>query len=1081
MNINKKPLARRKFKTTYTKRESRFNKNWKNIFLKFLFYTIWFLFITTIVLIIILYFKYIVWLPSIKELENMEIAESSIIYDRDWNELYKIFKEKRTYVPFENINKNMVNAIVAIEDKRYWSNPGVDIKWLFRAWLNYILWTADWVKWTSTLTQQLIRNTLITNEVSIERKIKEIYLAYKLTSSVSKEKILELYLNKISYWNNAFGIEEASKTYFNKSSKDLWILESSILASIPKWPTYYSPYNHQDRLIWYPYIYTSGDTDNVIKVINQKDKDTNKIILTSLIDFISNLKASDLEWTDKTLVCNISKDNFKKDIKIDNDWCWIFAYSELVDFLNNIKIKVDENYIEYETWRKDRVLWRMLEDWYISFDEYKESIINAIWYNFNRSKENIKAPHFVFYVKEYLEEKYWKEIVSIWWLKIYTTLDWKLQEKAEEIITTQVKKNATNFWASNAALISIDNKAWEILAMVWWIDYFDNENKWNVNIITSTLQPWSSFKPFIYSVWMFNNEIWTKTPIYDLETKFPWYTPKNFDWRFMWKMNISTALNNSRNIPAIKMFFMAWWEKNIITFMKKLWVKSLKEDWNYGAPLALWTWEMTPLELATAYSVFANMWVKKDITPILKIVDSKGNIVEENWIKTKDEKVMSEDQAYIINNILSDTSSRPSSWNGYVSLKGRPVAAKTWTSTKQYTKNWVKYIFPNSLWTIWYTPQTTTVVWAWNTDWSETNMSWDWLNAAGPIWRDYMEFAHKWKPVENWKRPAWVKEINISEISWLLPNPESSSVIPIIKSLFINTPTKYDNSYRQIQVDSLCNWKVTENTPLAAIKTVTVVEINSLNPTNPSWQWPVLNWAKSDAFKEKYWNVKDLVTNVSEEECKRSWNSLGITVGTNINDNDTLFAWENSIEFAYKSINPIVRIDVIINDIVIDEINIDNKTEWKYTWTIFIPVSRVWENSTLKLRAVDNEYYSGEVSKNISVIKNDNLIQNDNLIPKSDSTVTEIELENPPDWSIKLYNTDYFNLKANIIGNTSIKSINILLDWNIVKSWITDKNIVYPVNSEKNISVWTHIITIEVINTSLIKSTKDIQLEVLMR
>lgn len=1073
MTINRRPLTKRKFSTTITKsfndqaHKILNNKKWKSNFVKYLMY--WFLafVILIIVVCIYLYSMYIVWLPAISELENLEIAESSIIYDRNWKELYKIFKEKRTYVTFDNINKNMVNALVAIEDKRYWTNPWVDILWLFRAWMNYALWKSDDVKGTSTLTQQLIRNTIIKNEKSIERKVKEVYLAYKLTSSVSKEKILELYLNKISYWNNAYGIEEASKTYFDKSSKDLSVLESSILASLPKWPTYYSPYSHPDRLIWFPYIYTSDKEDEAVKVISQKDKELNIEMVKVLTDFISKLKSSRLEWTEKTLICNVDKKYFKTNFNIDWDWCTVIPYSELITLLNSIRIKVGNNYVEYETWRKDRVLWRMLEDKYITFEQYKESIINAIWYTFSQKKEDIKAPHFVFYVKEYLEEKYWKEIVSVWWLKIYTTLDLDLQNKAEELIAKQTAINSKKFDASNAALISIDNKSWGILSMVWWKDYFDNENKWNVNIITSKLQPWSSFKPFVYSMWMFSKEIWTKSPIYDLDTKFPgWYNPSNYDWKFMWKMNISTALNNSRNIPALKMFYLAWWEKKIVNFMKILWVNSLKNNWTYGASLALWTWEMTPLELASAYSVFANLWVKKEITPILKIVDSKGNIIEDNSKKVKEEKVISEDQAYIINSVLSDTSSRPSGWNKYISIKNRLVAAKTWTSTKQYEVNWVKQKYPSNLWTAWYTPQITTVVWAWNTDWSQLNTQWDWLNWAWPIWRDFMEYAHKWLPVEKWKKTAWIKEIYISEISWLLPDPEKTDKSMIISSLFINTPKTYDNSYKQLEVDTLCNWKVTENTPEAAKKTVTVLELNDIDPTNPNWQAPVREWAKSDAFKTKYWIFTDLVTDVSNQECVRNWTNSDISIKTSTKDNDTLSAWENYVELNYSSKNPIIKIEILIDDMVVDEVKIENKNDWIYAWNIFIPVTKAWKQAKLTFRAVDEQYFSNTISKNVEIIKNDNL-------------APEIKLINPIDWSIKLYKKDFFNLKATINDNSSIKSINILMDWKIIKSWITDRNIVFPINSEKDITIWNHIITIEVIDNNWNKTTKDIQIEVL--
>ncbi len=1074
MTINRRPLNKRKFHTTFTKKFNAQahkildNKNWKSTFMKFIMY--WFgAFVALIILwSIFVYTKYIVGLPEISELENLEIAESSIIYDRNWKELYKIFKENRTYVSYENINKNMINALVSIEDKRYWTNPWVDILWLFRAWLNFALWKSDDVKWTSTLTQQLIRNTIIKNEKSIERKVKEIYLAYKLTSSVSKEKILELYLNKISYWNNAYGIEEAAKTYFWKSSKDLTILESSILASLPKWPTYYSPYSHPDRLVWFPYIYSWDKEEEVVKIVSQKDKESNIDYVKTLTDFVSWLKSSRLEWTEKTLICNLKKEDFKTAITIDWDWCTVIPYSELITLLNNVRIKVWDKYVEYETWRKDRVLWRMLEDKYITFDEYKSSIINAIWYTFSQRKENIKAPHFVFYVKEYLEEKYWKEIVSVWWLKIYTTLDLNLQEKAEELITKQTEINAKKFDATNAALISIDNRSWWIISMVWWKDYFDSENKWNVNITTSKLQPWSSFKPFVYSIWMFNKAIWTKSPIYDLETKFPgWYNPSNYDWKFMWKMNISTALNNSRNIPALKMFFLAWWEKNIIAFMKKIWVNSLKTNWSYGASLALWTWEMTPLELASAYSVFANMWVKKEISPILKIIDSKGNIIEDNSkAKKKEENTISDAQAYLINSILSDTSSRPSWWNKYISIKNRQVAAKTWTSTKQYEVKWEKQKYPSNLWTAWYTPQITTIVWAWNTDWSQMNQQWDWLNWAWPIWRDFMEFAHKWLEVEKWKKPSSVKEIFISEISWLLPDPEKTDKSMIISSLFANTPKTYDRSYKQVEVDSLCNWKVTESTPEAAIKKVTVLELNDIDPTNEAWQAPVRAWARSDAFKAKYWNFADLVTDVSNEICERNWTNSDITINANVKDNDTLSAWENYIELDYSSKNPIIKIEILIDDTVVDEIKIESKTEWTYSWKIFIPASKSWKQAKLIFRAVDEQYFSNTVSNNV-------------LITKKDTVSTKIELINPIDWSITLYSKDFFNLKAKVSDNSAIESINILLDWNIVKSWITDRNIVFPINSEKDMTLWIHTITIEVIDNSWNKTNKDIKVDVI--
>jgi membrane peptidoglycan carboxypeptidase len=269
------------------RRKRRFSKPSNANLKKFIIYSlIWFLWIIVLFFWFI-YIKVIAPLPNVTKLEQLEIPESSIIYDREWNELYTLsWDEKRTYVNYDKISKNIINGLVSWEDKRYWDNPWIDIVWLFRALFYWIIGKNEGFWWTSTLTQQLIRNTIIDNRSStesffekIERKIKEIYLAYKLTNWVSKEKILELYLNKISFWSNASWIEQASLTFFGKHAKDLSILEWSIMASIPKWPTYYSPYNHFDRLVWYTYVYPKSDINNAVNIIKKSDIEENKVLV----------------------------------------------------------------------------------------------------------------------------------------------------------------------------------------------------------------------------------------------------------------------------------------------------------------------------------------------------------------------------------------------------------------------------------------------------------------------------------------------------------------------------------------------------------------------------------------------------------------------------------------------------------------------------------------------------------------------------------------------------------------------------------------------------------------------------------
>ncbi len=1036
---------------------------WLNI-KKISLYILWWFSVFILFLLIVVYIKYIVPLPDVKDLEKLNLAKSSIIYDRDWNELYKIYKENRTYVNYENISSNMINALVSWEDKTFFENAWVDFKRMTGAFVYYFLWKTDKVEWTSTISQQLIRNTLIWNERKIERKIKEMYLSFKLSTSLSKEKILELYLNKIDFWSNSYGIEQASLTFFGKQAKDLWVLESSILASLPKWPTYYSPYWHPDRLLWYLYTYSSDDDKNQTKIINEKDKIANANEVAIFLKYIEWLKSKEVSDT-TNVICWINKDFHKKWITIDKDWCSLIDYSRLLEFLNSIKIDNSWKIIEYQTWRKDFILQRMLEDWHINFIDYKSAITWSIGFKFQKNIEKIKAAHFIMYLREYLDKKYWKEFVDAWWLKIYTTIDSKLQAKAEELIAKYGEINEKKYNAKNDALISIDNTTWEILAMVWWRNYFDEENWGNVNMITSRLQPGSSFKPIVYAQAIDYSEIWSKTPVFDLETNFPWwYSPSNFDGKFNWLMNISTALWHSRNIPAIKMVYMWWWEEKVVDFSKKLWFENISDDWRYWASIWLWTVEVTPFEIAKAYTVFANLWKKKEIIPILKILDSKWVVIEEVK-KAKEEEVISPETAFIINSILSDTSSRPDWWNNFISLPDRKVAAKTGTSTKQYEKNGKKVKLPRNLWTIWYTPQITTVVRVWNTDWKEVNMSWDWLNAAWSIWRDYMKYAHTWKQALDWKRPSWVKEIVISKLTWFIPEEWFRQDL-LVSSLFKNLPSNVWWWLKVVKVDALCNWKVTELTPIAWIKDIYVLDIHSLLPTNPAWEWPVANWVKNWWYKDTLWELVDSSDIVKDVPCDRDENPIiwDIQIASKIVAWWELLNWINYIELAYRSENPIIKIDVLIDEKKIDEIILSGKKEWTFRWNIKIPEIYNWVYN-ITLRAIDKNYYSKDETKEINIVD-------------KDKTPPTINIKNPVNKKIKLYKWQEFNLRAVVDDNSSIKSINIYLNWNPLKIWIENRDFVFPINTS-DIDIWTHIIKVEAVDNAFNTSSEEVNLDVI--
>jgi membrane peptidoglycan carboxypeptidase len=663
-----------------------------------------------------------------------------------------------------------------------------------RAGFNYVSGKTDKIQGTSTISQQLIKNIFFTSERSTDRKVKEIYLSYELNNKYSKEKILELYLNKISFGNNAYGIEEAAKTYFGKSSKDVGILESSILASLPKGSSYYSPYSHKDRLMGYFSVHEKSNPKDIINLENNGKNTQYKDLIMKFKEFVSVLEFKPLT-SDKLSICHVKQEYLKQKYSINNDSCTTLNYSELLTFFNSIqiegqvaeisptgtedeKIPITANVstgtlsgekktmiLEYNTGRKDFVLGRVFEDQKIQPTEYKTAFMDGLDFQFHAYKENIKYPHFVFYIKDYLENKYGKDFEAQGGLKIYTTIDPALQDIAEELVKKQVKINTTKYGAKSAALVSMDNKTGQILAMVGGADYFNSEEDGNVNIITSRRQPGSSFKPIVYTLAISKNPISPDTPIFDLRTKFGEWEPNNYDEKFLGKMSVKKALDYSRNIPAIKMFYLAGGEASVIEFAENLGITSLNTKGEYGAPLAIGTGELKPLELLQAYSVFANSGYKKEINPILKITDKKGNLIEQ-YIGNSGTSVISDAATYVISTILSDASSRPGDfWNNVLTLKDRPVAAKTGTSNKDVTKNGKKQILPRDLWTAGYTPQITTVVWAGNVDGSETKGTCDGLNCAAPIWHDFMEAAHKNLPVEIFQKPANVFSATISQIS----------------------------------------------------------------------------------------------------------------------------------------------------------------------------------------------------------------------------------------------------------------------------------------------------------------------------
>ncbi len=407
--------------------------------------------------------------------------------------------------------------------------------------------------------------------------------------------------------------------------------------------------------------------------------------------------------------------------------------------------------------RKNYILDRMVEKGYISLDEAetakKEEVI------FAEISQSIKAPHFVFFIQDYLFEKYGKDFLENNGLKIYTTLDWDLQQLAEKNVAIGAERNK-KYYSYNTALVAIDPKTGEILSMIGSADWFGEsypkgckpgidclfDPKVNVATYQSGRQPGSSFKPFVYAT-AFEKGYDDNYIVVDEETNFGiWggkpYIPKNYDGKFRGLVTLRSALANSLNIPAVKVLAYLAGQHDSLATAKKMGITTLNEpDSYYGLAIVLGGGEVRLLDMTSGYGVFANDGVRVPATGILKIEDSQGNVIEEN--KKNEKRVISSETARLISDILSDNEARTPIFgpNSPMYFEEYQVAAKTGTTT-DYRDGWI----------IGYTPSIVVGVWAGNSNNAPMRRE-PGIVMAGLTWRDFMSQVLPLFPKEDFIKP----------------------------------------------------------------------------------------------------------------------------------------------------------------------------------------------------------------------------------------------------------------------------------------------------------------------------------------
>ncbi|MBT3704664.1 hypothetical protein HOG17_02690 [Candidatus Peregrinibacteria bacterium] len=722
-------------------------------------------------------------LPDISDLESLSAAQSTEIYDRDENLLYTVHgEENREFVPLEEISQNLIDATISIEDDEFYSHSGFDIPALIKVAL-YEIFGIGTQRGGSTITQQYIKNAFLSTERSYVRKLKELILSLRLEREYEKDKILELYLNRIPYGNNAYGTQKAAEIYFGKDAKDLTLGESAILAALPQAPSRYNPF---------------GDNkySHLLKEFTEEELFLRKVE-----------SESDLETEEYIRGC-------------------IGQHIELPD---GTKI--------YITGRSDLVLSRMETLGRITSEERQDAVNEIQSIEFNEYRETIAHPHFVLYIKAYLEDKYGKDVVETGGLKVYTTLDPELQEHAEEVALTKGEYNESAYGANNTAVLTANAKTGEILAMVGSRDYYNEDIDGNVNVVTRARQPGSSFKPIVYAQ-AFYNGYGPASVIYDVPTKFGQDEPQNYDGEFKGQISIRQALGQSRNIPAIKTYFLAGSQDYIIDLAEKLGITSLNKAHSYGYPLALGAGEVPLIEMVTAFSTFANEGKKPDLTPIIRIENGNGDIIEEYEEKEFDE-VLDPQIAFLISHIMSDESVKI---GGNLSLDGFTVAAKTGTSTKENKKEASGSVAPADGWVIGYTPTIVTGVWIGNTDGSSLSYNANGHDSAGPIFKSVMYKALEGRQNEAFVEPDGIQHVSIATTSGLLPSSNTPAAF-IKEEVFANfaVPTEIDNSFNLVKIDSISGKLATQYTPEATVKEVLYINHQPI-AAYAKWARAIIDW-----------------------------------------------------------------------------------------------------------------------------------------------------------------------------------------------------------------------------------------------
>jgi len=715
-------------------------------------------------------------IPSIKEVSEYRPLAGTKVYDDEDSLIDELKIEKGIFVPVQNIPEQLINAVIAVEDSRFWRHKGIDYLAIGRAITKDIFY-GELKEGGSTITQQLAKVMFLTPEKTLKRKVREAALAIKIEKNLDKKEIMELYLNKIYFGHGAYGVEMASRIYFGKSVKDLTLSEAAIIAGLIRAPSVYSPYNNITRARERQLIVLSRMEEEGFIKRSEKEKALEQPINLSSRRRDIEINSYFIEYIRKYLVEKFGEETvYRKSLNVYttmNKKSQMSAAKALQEGLQELdKRRGWRGPIDH---KEDVDIEREKEKSEPASSVVSEAneIVSGLVLEVSKNEAIIKARGII--GKLSIKDAQWASTTidsQTGKRKILKNFTLTQIMKPGDIIKVRIKsvhKNDVRFALEQdpdvqGAVVALEPGTGFIRTLVGGYDFIKSEYN---RALYAKRQPGSAFKPIIYAAALDNGftpaSVIIDEPItYYGGPKGKW-TPENYDHKFYGPTSLREALAYSRNVVTVKLVEEVG-INNILEFARKI---GIQDKMPHDLTLALGSLSVTPFELALCYSVFANAGMKAKPIAIKYITDSKGRILESN--EPEAEEVISPQTAFLITSMMEEVVKNGTGWRA--KSLGRPVAGKTGT-TNEYRDAWF----------IGYTPDLAAVVWVGFDDMRPLGPQETGARAASPIWVSFMKDVLKDEPEpEEFTAPEGIVSCTVDPVTGLLTKDETTGITVYFK------------------------------------------------------------------------------------------------------------------------------------------------------------------------------------------------------------------------------------------------------------------------------------------------------------